>query len=356
MDLDEDRASYLECLEAVRDFMPELFESSAQLANLPEEIATALFRAFDGFFVVVEANEVGGLKVKYASSNAGEIVTQDEIVGKSLFDLCKSENDRNKLTKNLLGRSAGDRVYFSLRMNLRDNWDFDYMDVMGVFQEDGEFYGLIRVVPDRPIMELSLAESMQDEYMTRHALDGTIVYADQRISHILGYLPSEVLGKSAYNFIKGDDLPYCTMANRMMYASDDGQGHSTQRLRRKDGGYATVQTSGYLEVSPDTKKVESFFCINKLIMDEAEVKRQLSEQERRFLPYIAEYKKRYMTPKSSSPASDGSPGSEASTSRGVKHQIVDGKRYVEAVEEEPKFDSTHFNRLLDMLNEPLTLT
>ena len=38
----------------------------------------------------------------------------------------------------------------------------------------------VRVVKDRPITELSLVESTLDEYITRHALTGNILYTDHR--------------------------------------------------------------------------------------------------------------------------------------------------------------------------------
>ena len=42
------------------------------------------------------------------------------------------------------------------------------------------FVGLIRPVRDRPIHELSLLESIQDQYITRHLPDGRIVFACHR--------------------------------------------------------------------------------------------------------------------------------------------------------------------------------
>lgn len=38
----------------------------------------------------------------------------------------------------------------------------------------------VRVVKDRPITELSLVESTQDEYITRHSMNGQILYTDHR--------------------------------------------------------------------------------------------------------------------------------------------------------------------------------
>ena len=76
------------------------------------------------------------------------------------------------------------------------------------------FVGLMRPVKDRPITELSLTEAVQDQYLTRHLPDGRIIYSDHRISTIAGYLPSEVKGKSAFNFFYAEDLPWTTMALR----------------------------------------------------------------------------------------------------------------------------------------------
>lgn len=38
----------------------------------------------------------------------------------------------------------------------------------------------VRVVKDRPITELSLVDSTQEEYITRHGTDGKILYTDHR--------------------------------------------------------------------------------------------------------------------------------------------------------------------------------
>ena len=76
------------------------------------------------------------------------------------------------------------------------------------------FVGLMRPVKDRPITELSLMEASQDQYLTRHLPDGRIIYTDHRISTIAGYMPSEVNGKSAFNFFYAEDLPWTTMALR----------------------------------------------------------------------------------------------------------------------------------------------
>ena len=59
-----------------------------------------------------------------------------------------------------------------------------------------------------------MIEAIQDQYLTRHLPDGRIIYTDHRISTVSGYIPSEVQGKSAFNFFYAEDLPWTTMALR----------------------------------------------------------------------------------------------------------------------------------------------
>ena len=100
----------------------------------------------------------------------------------------------------------------------RDLVQYEHMNVVGHIKTVAEgsevFVGLMRPVKDRPITELSLMEASQDQYLTRHLPDGRIIYTDHRISTIAGYSPSEVNGKSAFNFFYAEDLPWTTMAMR----------------------------------------------------------------------------------------------------------------------------------------------
>jgi len=149
------------------------------------------------------------------------------------------------------------------------------------------FIGVMRPVRDRPITELSLMESIQDQYLTRHLPDGRIIYTDHRISTVAGYMPSEVKGKSAFNFFFAEDLPWTTMAMRHMFASSNGEGTSVYRLFTQTGELICLQTKGFLEFNKTTNKIESFLCINTVIRKE-DADRYLNEQKERFTPFITE--------------------------------------------------------------------
>lgn len=64
------------------------------------------------------------------------------------------------------------------------------------------------------IKDLSFLDMNQDEYVTRHLVDGRIVFCDQRISMVAGYMSEEVYGLSAFRFMHKDDVRWTMIGLR----------------------------------------------------------------------------------------------------------------------------------------------
>jgi len=290
--------------------------------------------AIDGFFFMF--SEDG--KILFISENIDKYIgySQMDLVGLSITDILH-QADVNKFRSNISSRSSssstctsvssspshaiayspassseeninspssfsqssqdtkGPRRSFYIRVKEKplsrgDRPQYQHMHLVGHNSRRSNmavFVGVMRPVRDRPITELSLIEAIQDQYLTRHLPDGRIIYTDHRISTVSGYIPSEVQGKSAFNFFYAEDLPWTTMALRHMFASSSGEGTTVYRLFSSTGELICLQTRGFLEYNKAKNKIESFLCINTLIKPEDQ-DRYLQEQKDKFTPFISE--------------------------------------------------------------------
>jgi len=290
--------------------------------------------SMDGFFFIL--SEDG--RLLFVSENIDKFIgySQIEMMGFPIFNFTHPA-DQSKIRKVLVSSfqpslsedtpavcegsgsaspERGPRQSFYIRLREKplakqDPPQYEHMHVVGHLRrqvdtvEHNTFIGVMRPVRDRPITELSLVESSQDQYITRHTPDGRIVYTDHRISTIAGYLPSEVRGKSAFNFFFAEDLPWTTMAMRHMFASSNGEGSTVYRLFTQTGELICLETRGFLEFNKTTNKIESFLCINTLIRPE-DSERYLNEQKERFTPFISQLNLNNMVPGKQSEATSSS--------------------------------------------------
>lgn len=131
---------------------------------------------------------------------------------------------------------------------------------------------------------------MQDEYVTRHKLDGTIIYADHRIGTVTGHLPHEVVGVSAHKYMEPSDVVIALFAQKQsefwrwkilniwtwihwkiywqegklnlktlllsVLASHSGKGVVVYRLRTRGDEFIYLRTSGYLHYDQSTMQVK----------------------------------------------------------------------------------------------------
>lgn len=75
------------------------------------------------------------------------------------------------------------------------------------------FVGIARQL-QRRFTKLSLFEASKEEYVTRHLVDGRIVFCDHRISVVAGYMSEEVSGSSAFRYMHKDDVRWTIIALR----------------------------------------------------------------------------------------------------------------------------------------------
>ncbi|XP_045497975.1 aryl hydrocarbon receptor nuclear translocator-like protein 1 [Colias croceus] len=132
---------------------------------------------------------------------------------------------------------------------------------------DFVFIGMVHLITN-PLPPRMLPPTAYTEYWTRHLIDGRIVQCDQSISLAAGYMTEEVTGTSAFVFMHKEDVRWVICVLRQMYDQSKEFGESYYRLMSRSGHFIYMRTRGYLEIDKDTKKVQSFVCVNSVIGEE----------------------------------------------------------------------------------------
>lgn len=106
-----------------------------------------------------------------------------------------------------------------------------------------------------------LAESTTD-LISRHARDGTFLYASQAARDLLGYEPEELIGVSAYDLFHPADLADLLNKSPRVYYHD-GFYQQTYRFRAKDGHYVWFETTSRTRRDPATGELVDVLCVSR---------------------------------------------------------------------------------------------
>lgn len=102
----------------------------------------------------------------------------------------------------------------------------------------------------------------QSEYITRHAIDGKFTFVDQRVMNVLGYAPTELLGKICYDFFHPDDQGHMKESFEQILKQKGQMFSLMYRSRAKNGEYIYLRTQAYAFLNPYTDEVEYIVCTN----------------------------------------------------------------------------------------------
>ncbi|MGS2742937.1 PAS domain-containing sensor histidine kinase [Halomonas sp. LS-001] len=106
-----------------------------------------------------------------------------------------------------------------------------------------------------------LAESTTD-LISRHARDGTFLYASQAARDLLGYEPAELIGVSAYQLFHPADLSDLLNKSPRVYYHD-GFYQQTYRFRAKNGHYVWFETTSRTRRDADTGELIDILCVSR---------------------------------------------------------------------------------------------
>jgi PAS domain-containing protein len=266
-----------------------------------------------------------GGKIVFVSHSVENILgySQIDLMGQSLFNFAHPK-DHDELRKNLKyqdetsnngtlstndslldsdGNYKIQRRTFYLRLVKKvvsrdEQPELELVHVMGtlmvqksdsksseVTENDIVLNAVVRPFNERRVTEVSMLEATREEYITRHQIDGRIIYVDHRISIVSGFMPQEVSGELAFKYMHKDDVRWVMIALRQMYFKGQSFGSSCYRLLSKNGEFVYMRTHGFLQLNPNEDTIESFICVNTLVPPE-QGKREIIEMKKRFTPLI----------------------------------------------------------------------
>lgn len=102
----------------------------------------------------------------------------------------------------------------------------------------------------------------QSEFISRHSMDGKFSFVDQRVMNILGYVPTDLLGKSCYDFFHPEDQNHMK-ENFDQVLKQKGQMFSVMyRFRAKNREWIWLRTQAYAFLNPYNDEVEYIVCTN----------------------------------------------------------------------------------------------
>ncbi|XP_037031345.1 aryl hydrocarbon receptor nuclear translocator homolog isoform X1 [Bradysia coprophila] len=101
-----------------------------------------------------------------------------------------------------------------------------------------------------------------NEFISRHAMDGKFTFVDQRVMHVLGYNPTDLLGKSCYDFVHLEDQGHMKENFELVLKQKGQMSHVMYRFRTKNREWVWLRTQAYAFLNPFSEDVEYIVCTN----------------------------------------------------------------------------------------------
>ncbi|XP_025829068.1 aryl hydrocarbon receptor nuclear translocator homolog, partial [Agrilus planipennis] len=100
------------------------------------------------------------------------------------------------------------------------------------------------------------------EFISRHSIDGKFSFVDQRVMGILGYPPTELLGKSCFDFFHPEDQTHMKDSFQQVLKLKGQVLSVMYRFRAKNREWVWLRTSAFAFLNPYTDDVEYIVCTN----------------------------------------------------------------------------------------------
>ncbi|MFH5831657.1 PAS domain S-box protein [Halalkalibaculum sp. DA384] len=172
-------------------------------------------------------------------------------------------------------------------------WDF-VDDVLSIPVPEGVFNSRINLLLQSRTYSLALkrknkhlreqkerfrliAENSTD-MISRHAPDGTYLYASPSSEQLMGYTPGELVGNNAYEYFHPDDIPAVEQQHKFISPRDEIKSVA-YRIKTKNDGYKWVETTSRTVKDPQSDQLVEIQASTRDISDRKAYEQQLEEEK-----------------------------------------------------------------------------
>ncbi len=228
-------------------------------------------------------------KFTYASPQLYDIFgfTPAEIIGKRFHKFVHPEDIPTAGKAMKEGFETREKITVEYR-TLHKDGHYVFASAKGRFLENGRFYGVVRDISEKKIMEQRLKES-EEKYRliseTAYDLIGVLndkfkyeYINETAFQQILGYSSEDLIGKSVLEFTHPNDI--ANTANALIDGFKRGEGGAELRFRHKDGQWVWIEAKGKTFIDKDGKF--KAIVISRDISERKLAERRLKESEKKY--------------------------------------------------------------------------
>ncbi|CAL4059777.1 unnamed protein product, partial [Meganyctiphanes norvegica] len=107
-----------------------------------------------------------------------------------------------------------------------------------------------------------MGSNSQNEFISRHAMDGKFTFVDQRVMTVLGYSPQELLAKPCFDFFHPEDQTHMKESFDQVLKLKGQVMSVMYRFRGKTREWVWLRTSAFAFLNPYTDDIEYIVCTN----------------------------------------------------------------------------------------------
>lgn len=255
---------------------------NAQIIKLRNEFDLKYLSLAENTSDVISVHNLSG-DILYASPAIFELsgYTSEEVVGRKLRDFFHIDDVaqmREQLDSIIENKN---KLRFEYRFLNKDG-TYTWIETSGklIFDEQTnlpkEIIAVTRDATDRMLNDQRIKTSEEQyrliaenatDMITRHDLNGVYNYVSNSSYSMLGYNPTELLGKSAFQFLHPEDA--FEIKNGIQDFVEKGLGIYTAvyRYQKKNGEYIWIESTNKLTFVDNTNEIEGIISISRDISD-----------------------------------------------------------------------------------------